>query len=182
MGIIKNLKNLPKPKWQTVDYAADQELRFHLPTAFLMLCRLWDTTPREILTDFMDNLSQGHHNRQHHKKAKKHLRRYILEMAYGQQQYYNVADLKQMFAELDTIGSLWPNGASPKMLGLHERWQKKYYGWWFKKWHGPPRRRCPKKRRRNREEYKNHRCIFEASGNVVNPHPTGRSIFTIFSR
>src|SRR5687768_16276475 len=144
MRIAKNIKTLPKKlakaKWQTGNYAPIQEFRFHLPYGFLLLCKLWDTTPNELLTDFMDNLSCGSNNRQHREDAKQHLQQYIFEMGYGQQRHYNLQDIKDMFAELDTIGSLWPQEGTDKLMALHIRWQNKYHNHWFKKWYTKLRR------------------------------------------
>lgn len=136
-------KKLPQPnaKWQTGDYAGIQEFRFHLPTGFLLLCRLWDTTPDQVLMDFMDNLSHGSHNRKHRDEAKQHLQNYILEMTYGQQRHYNMHDIKNMFTELDAIGRLWPQDAKQKMMDLHIRWQDNYYHCWFNKWYTKLRRK-----------------------------------------
>jgi hypothetical protein len=129
-------KKLPPPqlKWLTGNYAHTQEFRFHIPYSMLMLCKLWDTTPDDLLADFINNLSHGSWKRKEGELAKPHLQQYILEMGYGQM-HYNMEDITTMFKELDTIGSLWPANAKIKMIDLHSQWRDKYYNYWFKKWY-----------------------------------------------
>ena len=131
---IKDHKQKPHLKWQKDDFARLQEFRFHLPYGFLLLCKLWNTTPNDLLTDFMDNISCGSWKREEREEAKKNLKNYILEMGYGQQ-HYPKQDIEKMFEELETIGSLWPENAKMKMIKTHSRWRNKYYNWWFKKWY-----------------------------------------------
>lgn len=131
---IKKSKQRRELKWQIEEYALFQEFRFHLPYSFLLLCKLWNTTPDDMLTDFMDNLACGSWKRENRDEAKRNLKNYILEMAYGQQ-YYFKQDIEKMFEELETIGSLWPQNAKMKMIKTHSEWRNKYYNWWFKKWY-----------------------------------------------
>lgn len=139
-------KKLPPPElsWQIEDFAKIQEYRFHLPYGFLLLCKLWDTTPHQIITDFVENLAHGSYKPEVTELAKPHLQQYIIEMGYGQQRYYNIEDIKTMFKELDAIGMLWPQNAKMKFIEMHARWRDKYYNWWFKKWYKKPRRNQPK--------------------------------------
>ena len=130
---IRKTKQKIGLKWQIEDYAQVQELRFHFPYSFLLICKLWNTTPDEMLTDFMDNLSCGSWKRENRDAAKTNLKNYAIEMNYGRQ-HYTKDDLQQMFTELDAIGMLWPENAKPKIQTLHVKWRKKYYNWWFKKW------------------------------------------------
>jgi hypothetical protein len=135
-------KKMPEPelKWQFDAYAKIQEFRFILPYGFLLLCRLWNTSPNEVLGDFMDNLSCGSWKREGRDEAKINLFNYIIEMKYGQD-HYAEDDLLQMFTELDAIGMLWPEHCKGKFMSMHARWRDKYYNWWFKKWHRKYRRK-----------------------------------------
>jgi hypothetical protein len=140
MRITKDTPKLPekapgsKLKWQIEDYARCQEFRFHLPYPFLLLCKLWNKTPDDLLCDFMDNISCASWKREGRDTAKKFLHNYVLEMGYGQQ-YYPTEDIAKMFGELDNIGSLWPENAKMKMIEAHAKWRDEYYDWWFKAWH-----------------------------------------------
>ena len=138
MRITKNTKPLPKGikpdlKWQIKDFARTQELRFHFPNGFLLLCKLLDTPPDDIIDDFIHNLSCGSWKREGRDEAKLFLQRYVTEMKYGQL-HYTELDIKQMFTELDAIGMLWPQNAKEKFRSLNVKWRDKYYNWWFKKW------------------------------------------------
>lgn len=135
---MKQTKSKPKQKpilpWQVADFARKQDFHYHLPYSFLLLCKLWNTTPDTILTDFMDNLSCGSWKREGRDAAKEHLINYIHQMNYGKQ-HYTEKDIQQMFTELDAIGLLWPENAKNKMINKHSRWCNNYYNWWFKKWY-----------------------------------------------
>lgn len=130
----------PELKWQQEDFARWQEYRFHIPYGTLLLCKLWGVTPDELLTDFMDNLSSGSWQREGREEAKRNLRNYALEMGYGQK-HYTKEDIEKMFAELESIGMLWPENAKMKFIDMHARWRDKYYNWWFKNWHRKYRRK-----------------------------------------
>ena len=139
MRITKETPKLPKKappsrmKWQIDDYAKCQEFRFHLPYSFLLLCRLWNVTPDDLLSDFMDAISCSSWKREGRDEAKKFLQKYIFEMSYGQQQYSKEA-IEKMFSELDAIGSLWPENAKMGMIEMHAKWRDEYYDWWYRKW------------------------------------------------
>lgn len=128
---------LPPPElhWQTGDYARHQDIRFIIPYPFLLLCKLWDTTPDELLSDFMDNISCGSWKREGREEAKTHLQNYIIAMKYGQQ-HYTHKEIIQQFTELDAVGISWPEEGSNKMINLYCRWRNKHYNYWFKKWYG----------------------------------------------
>lgn len=129
------LKKPAKPvlPWQTGHYAPVQEFRFAIPYSFLLLCKLFDVTPDDLLSDFMDNCSCGSWQREGRDEAKAYLLSYIIEMKYGRQ-YFTEAERLQQFTELDAIGMLWPGSENEKLYRLHLRWRKKYYNSWFKKW------------------------------------------------
>lgn len=133
-------KPKPRLKWQTGDYERHADFRFVLPYQFLLLCKLMDITPDQVLTDFMDNLSCSSWKRQGRDKAKERLIDYFVEHGYGQYRY-TAEDIRAIFKELDAIGLLWPEGAKMKLIDLHAEWRDKYHTYWFKKWFKKPRRR-----------------------------------------
>jgi hypothetical protein len=130
----------PGHPWQTGHYARTQEFRFVIPYGFLMLCKLFDVTPNELLIDFMDNCSCGSWKREGRDDAKVYLLSYIIEMKYGEN-YFTEKERLQLFTELDAIGMCWPGVTDKKMLRLHIRWRKKYYNCWFNKWFHKDRRK-----------------------------------------
>lgn len=146
MLITKNTprlpRKLPKPpiKWQTGHYSRTQEFRFHLPYGFLLLCKLLNTTPNDMLHWFMENCSYSSFQSEDKEQARQHLQEYIIAMHYGQE-YYTEEDIRSMMNEIKAINMLWPNNAKEKFITKHARWRDNYFNWWYKKWKGYPRRR-----------------------------------------
>ena len=68
----------PELKWQTGAYDRHAEVKFVLPYQFLLLCRLVDKSPEEIIRDFTDNLSCGSWKREGRDEAKEHLISYFV--------------------------------------------------------------------------------------------------------
>lgn len=126
-------KSLKKKDWQKGEYQRNASFDFILPQQFLMLCRIVETPPRKILSDFMDNLACGSWNRVGRDEVKSRLIDYFIDHGYGQPRYH-ADQLRNMFRELDAIGHVWPDGASPRLINLTARWKKKYQSYWFNKW------------------------------------------------
>lgn len=144
---MKKRKKLPNqekktsgPGWQKGEYSRHAEFDFILPRQFLMVCKLMEVTPREVIGDFIDNLSCGTWNREGRDHAKAKLIEYFVAHGYGQQ-YYSEEDIRIIFKEMDAMGSVWPNNSKIKLVNLTVRWRKKYQTYWFKQWHGKPRRK-----------------------------------------
>jgi hypothetical protein len=133
-------KSKPRLKWQTGPYARFAEYKFALPYPFLLLCKLMNITPDQLLTDFMHNLSCGSWKREGRDMAKARLIEYFIEHKYGQA-FYSETDIREIFKEMDAIGLLWPEQAKMKMMDLHAAWRDKYHTYWFKKWYRKPRRK-----------------------------------------
>ena len=95
-----NAPRQPKPRmpWQTGDYQRHANFRFILPYQFLLLCRIMNITPDQLLTDFMDDLSCGSWKRQGRERAKEKLIEYFIEHGYGRQ-HYTEEDIRAMFRE-----------------------------------------------------------------------------------
>ncbi|MFT3949926.1 MAG: hypothetical protein QM763_23375 [Agriterribacter sp.] len=134
----------PKPrfKWQTGAYARHTTYRLILPDQFLMLCRLTDTHPRDIIIDFMDNLACDSWKRKARDMAKEHLINYFIAHGYGQQ-HYTEPELRTMFKEMDAMGMLFPRHGKMKMIDLYAKWRKKQHHYWFKKWFRKPKPKLP---------------------------------------
>lgn len=136
----------PKPelKWQTGEYARHAEYSFILPYQFLLLCKLMDTTPEDMLLHFMDNLAHASWKREGRDEAKQHLVNYFIAHGYGQQ-FYTEAEIRQMFTQMDAVGMLFPWDGRSKLLGLYSDWRKRHHNYWFKKWWRKPRRKLEEK-------------------------------------
>lgn len=135
----------PRLKWQTGAYRRDADFRFLLPYQFLLLCKLAETPPETILNDFMANLACGSPGTRGSAAAQQALTEYFVQCGYGQARY-SIADIRQIFREMDAMGMLFPKDASDKMLALHSRWRGKYQRYWFRKWRNKP---CHQKKTEN---------------------------------
>ncbi len=125
-------------KWQINEYSRTQDFHFTLPYQFLLLCKLIEVPPRQLLLDFIDNLSCGSWKRDGRDQAKEKLIEYFLEHKYGQD-YYTSEDLQKIFKEMDAVGMLFPSNDS-HMIDVYSDWREKHHKWWFKKWWGKYRR------------------------------------------
>ena len=142
----KRVQQKPQPalKWQTGEYDRDAAFKFVLPYQFLLLCRLVDKTPEDIIRDFADNLSCGSWKREGRDQAKEHLVNYFIAHGYGQH-HYSEEDIRQMFKEMDALGSLFPTKGKMKMIDLYADWRDKHHTYFFKKWFKKPRRKLTAK-------------------------------------
>lgn len=132
----------PKPelKWQTGEYTRYAKFSLILPYQFLLLCRLVDVTPEQMLLDFMDNLACGSWKRAGRDEAKEHLINYFTAHGYGQHHYTEI-EIRKMFKEMDAMGMLFPVNGSVKMIERYSKWRKKQQTYWFKQWWYKPRRK-----------------------------------------
>ncbi len=138
--MAKKQEYKPQLKWQTGEYQRHAEFNFMLPYQFLLLCKLMDITPFQVLTDFMDNLSCGSWRREGREKAKEKLIDYFIEHGYGQR-CYSAEDIRCVFKEMDAIGMVWPDQGNSNLIDLTDKWRSKYHAYWFKKWFRKPRRK-----------------------------------------
>lgn len=129
-------------KWQSGDFGATQQLTVDFPNQLLMLCKLVNITPAQLLADFVDNLSCGTWKRQGRDRAKSFLIEYFIEHDYGSKAY-SVEQIRTMFKELDAISLLCPNDADPEVLDSYAQWREKYQVYWFKKWSAKPQHLLP---------------------------------------
>lgn len=131
----------PDMEWQVDDYSRTQDLNFMVPYQLLLLCKLVEVTPRQLILDFMDNLSCGSWKREGRAQAKEKLIEYFLQHEYGQG-HYTLEDLRQMFKELDAVGMLFPKD-DDEMVDVYANWRDKHYKHWIEKWFGKYRRIKP---------------------------------------
>jgi hypothetical protein len=137
----KRLRKLkPELKWQTGVYTRHPTYHFTLPYPFLLLCRLVEVEPEQLLHDFMDNLSCGSWRREGRDEAKENLISYFIAHGYGQE-HYSEEDLRLMFKEMNALGMLFPKQGSGKLLDAYCTWRDKHHTYWFKKWFRKPRRK-----------------------------------------
>ena len=133
----KNKNRIHKPvmKWQTGEYQPTQTLTFEFPLQFLMICKLANVSPQQLLSDFIDNLSNGSWKREGRGKARQQLAEYFIEHGYGKDSY-SQEELREMFAELDAMASLFPKNGNAAQLDAYSAWRSSHQDYWFNKWLG----------------------------------------------
>jgi hypothetical protein len=94
----------------------------------------------QVIIDFLDCLDCGSWKREGRDKAKEKLIEYFIELGYGKE-YYALEDIRLIFKEMDSIGSLFPNNGKMELINLHADWREKYHKYWFKKWYRKNRRK-----------------------------------------
>jgi len=130
----------PRYKWEKGAYLRDQTIRFMLPWQFLYMCKLTEVTPHEVLDRFTNDLGHESWKRRESDAVRQALIEYFIGCGYGQK-WYTEAEIREMFKELDAVGSLWPRDAGMKLIDRHAKWRNKYHDYWFKKWYRKPRRK-----------------------------------------
>jgi hypothetical protein len=131
----KNKTRIHKPvmKWQTGEYQQTQTFTFELPNQFLMLCKLADISPQQVISDVIDNLACGSWKREGREKARQLITEYFIEHGYGKSTY-SPEELRAMFAELDAMASLFPKNGDATQLEAYSEWRTHHQQYWFNKW------------------------------------------------
>ena len=129
----KNRIHKPVIKWQTGEFEQTQTITFDLPQQFLMLCKLADVSPQQVLSDFIDNLSNGSWKREGREKARHLLADYFIEHGYGKDNY-SADELREMFTELDAMALLFPKNGNAGQLDAYSVWRTSHQQYWFDKW------------------------------------------------
>lgn len=114
------------------------ELRLRIPCDVVMLCRLMDIEPERVIKDFLTGLALEK-DAKIPESAKEACVEFFIKSGYANQ-YYSEEEVRQMFTELATVNTLWPDHASSKFIEHHSLWRKKYWKQWFKAWYRKIRR------------------------------------------
>lgn len=136
----KGYRKKPRLKWQKGAYERHVEYKFILPYEFLLICKLLDVEPQNVLSDFMNAVSCGSVNGKGKEGAVTKAVEYFLECGYGEK-FYSEQSRREMFRELNSLGILWPAGAKMKFIEMHAKWHTTYLNHWFKKWYRIIRRK-----------------------------------------
>ena len=132
----KNKTRIRKPvmKWQTGEYQRTQTLKFELPLQFLMICKLVNISPQEIIADFMDNLAFGSWKREGREKARQLIAEYFTAHGYGGETY-SEEQLKDLFSELDAMALLFPKDGDAQLIDTYSNWRECHRQYLFDKWY-----------------------------------------------
>lgn len=119
-----------------------QEMRFHIPPHFYLLCRLMNVAPIDMLREFMNNVGCESFQRSADDGIRTVAMEYVIRCGYGQD-FYSEEEVRLMFKEMDAIGMLWPDKVSGHELffDTHAKWRDEYLEYWFEKWHSRIRRK-----------------------------------------
>ncbi|MFD2164196.1 hypothetical protein ACFSJU_17435 [Paradesertivirga mongoliensis] len=112
-----------------------QTITLSIPGNLRMLCSLFGTSPKQILTDFMWTLSlMPDYGSPEQRKAAIH---YFIQRGYAQQ-HYPEEDIHQIFRELEAKSILWPDihdtHLNPEQRHLQCLWSNMWMEYWFEKW------------------------------------------------
>jgi hypothetical protein len=113
-------------------YSASQDFHMIIPYQFLLLCRLLDMPPQNVLYEFMCNAGFESYGRGQEQKAK--AMEYFISCRYGQK-FLVEDDVRLLFKELDSIAYLSPTTTHKKFANLHRKWRNKYYLFFYSKWY-----------------------------------------------
>jgi hypothetical protein len=102
-----------------------------MPVQFHLLCKLMEVEPRQVIYDFMCNAGMEGYGLGDKQRAT--AMEYFINCGYGQH-FYSEDDIRKIFKEMESIGSLFPNNGKSKLITIHSSWRKKYYKYWYRKW------------------------------------------------
>lgn len=129
----KDDKSKPSMEWQTGEYARNGKFELLIPYQFLLLCKLMEITPSEVIRDFLDALDCASWKHQGREAGKEKIIEYFISQGYGHEQY-TPQEMREIFKEMDAIGSLFPGNGNQEIMEEYSRWRDKYHVYWFEKW------------------------------------------------
>lgn len=127
----------PRKPWHG---ALSFEGRLRLPCHVVMLCKLMNTTPDDLLQGFLNCLAVEKDEK--NPEAAKHATiDFFIRYGLGKE-YYSEEEIRKMFTELQRVSDLWPEEpATSKFIDDHAYWRGRYWKHWYKKWYWKIRRR-----------------------------------------
>jgi hypothetical protein len=134
MGKKKQIKN--KKPWKGADVL---QLNLRIPSEVVMLCKLMNTRPHDVVQAFLSCLAVEK-DKDNPEEAKQACADFFIHYGFGNS-YYSKDEIRQMFAELGKVNDLMPENPSMKFLDQHCSWERKYNKQWFKSWFWRIRRR-----------------------------------------
>ena len=139
-SIQKTKKQVPRLPWQHGAYNRKLKLDTILPYQLLLICKLWELAPEDLITDFLDNFSHSSWKREGRENAKEKLVEYSLACGYGKS-FYTEDDIHRIFQELDAIGMLFPADGGNDLLDKYVAFRDAYQDHWFSEWYYKTRRK-----------------------------------------
>lgn len=119
--------------WQTGDFSRHLQYSTILPEPFLILCKLADITPAQMLSGFIQDISFSSYQREISQSARKLLIEYFLAKKIGQE-ILSEQDWRSVFNDFHALCFVWPTGSDESLITLSEDWRKEYFSYLFSKW------------------------------------------------
>jgi hypothetical protein len=123
----------PLLPWQTGEYAQYHTEKIRIPQQLLLICKVLDIPPMDLIDDFLNNAALAAWKREGKDAAREKTIDYLIACGYGQE-YYSEEERKQILKEADAQGMLWPKDADMELFDLAVVWREKYHKYWFNKW------------------------------------------------
>lgn len=133
---VKKKAATPKKPWEG---SQSLEVRLRIPCDVVMMCKLANVKPENLLASFLSCLGVEKDSKNPH-TAKDACIDFFIRYGYAKD-YYSEEEIREMFKELAMINDLWPDTGSSKLIDVHSNWRKKYSKHWFKKWYWKVRRK-----------------------------------------
>jgi hypothetical protein len=135
IGSMSNRENKRDKPW---DGAQTLDVKLRIPCDVVMLCKLTNVSPEDLLSVFLSCLAVEN-DKKNSEAAKEASINFFIRSGYGKK-YYSEEELREMFKQLAIINDLWPGNASSRFIDVHAHWRKKYWKQWFKSWYWKVRR------------------------------------------
>lgn len=126
----------PKKPWEGSQIL---EVRLRIPCDVVMMCKLADVQPENLLASFLGCLGVEKDSK-NPQAAKDACIEFFIRYGFAND-HYSEEEIREMFKELAMVNDLWPDTGSSKLIDVHSHWRKKYWKHWFKKWYWKARRK-----------------------------------------
>jgi hypothetical protein len=113
-------------------YARCQTFDLILPYQFVLLCRMLQVTPEQVLYNFMCNLGQEGYSQGDEQKLM--AMEYLIACKHGQP-LYTETDIRTMVAGLDEISGLFPWKGKTHLKDIRTQYRSRYQQYWYRKWY-----------------------------------------------
>lgn len=131
----KPQRRKPKPSlpWQVGEYAEYRSEEIWIPPQLLLICKILDIPPMDLIDDFLNNAALAAWKREGNETAREKMIEYLMACGYGKK-FYSDEERKQILREADAQGMIWPRNPDMKLLDLTSAWRASYHIHWFNKW------------------------------------------------
>jgi hypothetical protein len=130
---VQRKKKKPALPWQVGEYAQYHSERIRIPPQLLLICKIFNIPPMDLIDDFLNNAALSAWKREGNDTAREKVIEYLIACGYGKD-FYSDEERRQILKEADAQGILWPKNADIKLFDLAVVWRQNYHKYWFDKW------------------------------------------------